>query len=132
MIRTVAVLIAAGLLATPLVGGEPVSKKILGTWSRTKDDAKFQFKFTADTVTFMADGPLGKLELDGDYGITKEGSVYGRIRKVREGAGPTAGELFGFTVGVKGEVLTISDWRGSGGVALATFLQGEYKKGEAK
>jgi hypothetical protein len=127
MIGTAAV--AVLFLAAPLFSGEQAAKKPLGTWSRTKDDATYRFTFTEDSVRFVADGGgIGKLELDGDYAVTKDGHLYGRVRKILEGTGPNAGDLFGFTFRIKGDTLTISDWRGSGAVALATVLQGEYKK----
>jgi hypothetical protein len=132
MARTVTAVAAVLLAAVTLSAGEPAAKKPLGTWERTKDDTKYQFKITADAMHFTADGPSGKLELDADFAVTKEGHLFGRIRKIKEGAGPQAGDLFGFAFTVKGDTLTITDWRGSGAAGLAQFLQGDYKKVEGK
>src|SRR5947209_10665793 len=80
------------LLAAPVFSGGQAAKKPLGTWQRTKDDVTFRFTFTEDGVRFLSDGGGGKLELDGDYAVTKDGHLYGRVRKVLEGSGPSAGD----------------------------------------
>ena len=64
-----------------------------------------------------------------DYGISKDGkNLFGRIRTVKEGGGPAKGDLFTFAYRVKGDTLTITDLKGTGAIALAQALQGEYKK----
>ncbi len=133
MTRIVCAAVTAVLvLAAPLLSGEQTAKKPLGTWSRTKDDATHRFTFAENGVHFLGESNFGKLELDADYAVTKDGHLYGRIRKVIEGAGPKAGELYGFKFKLKGDTLTISDWQGTGGAALGQFLQGEYKKVDTK
>src|SRR4051812_10822778 len=114
--------------------GEKSAKKPLGTWTRTKDDTTVKWHFTAATLHFQSDGPLGKLELEADYGISKDGkTLFGRVRTVKEGTGPAKGDLFSFGFTTKGDTFTVTDWKGTGAAGLAgPFLQGEYKKGEAK
>jgi hypothetical protein len=116
--------------ALTLSAGETAKKKgPLGEWVRTKDDSTVTFKFTADTLYFTSDSTLGKIDLEADYGISKDGkNLFGRIRTVKEGGGPAKGDLFSFGIRVKGDTLTISDLKGTGAIALAQSLQGEYKK----
>jgi hypothetical protein len=116
------------LLGLTLPAGEPAAKKLRGSWSRTKDDTTTKFTFLADGVHYVSEGPLGKLELEADYAVTKDGkNVYGRVRTVKEGSGPAKGDLFGFGFTTKGDTLTITDWKGTGIVGLAAVLQGDYK-----
>jgi hypothetical protein len=117
-----------------LSAGEKSGKKPLGSWTRTKDDTTMTFRFTEDTLHFVSDGGLGKLVVESDYGISKDGKVvFGRIRSIKEGTGPNKDDLFSFGCTVKGNTLTITDFKGSGATAVAaSFLQGDYKKVEAK
>jgi hypothetical protein len=129
-----AALTAALLTVATLSAGETSAKKPLGTWTRTKDDTTITFKFTNDTLHYMSEGGLGKLIVEADYAMSKDGKVlFGRIRTIKEGMGPDKGDLFGFGCTVKGDTLTITDFKGTGATALAaTFIQGDYKKGETK
>ncbi len=120
------------LAAMALPAGETSAKKLLGTWSRTKDDATVHFKFQPDGLHFFSESALGKLDLEVDYGVSKDGKVlFGRIRTVKEGLGPVKGDLLSFGFTIAGDTLNITDWKGTGVVGLAAALQGEYKK-EAK
>ena len=51
---------------------------------------------------------------------------------VKEGTGVDKGDLFGFGYELKGDILTISDWKGTGGAGFGFVLQGEYKKSDSK
>jgi hypothetical protein len=127
--------VTAMLLGTlTLSAGEgPAKKGLAGEWVRNKDDSTVTFKFTADTLYFTSDSALGKLELEADYGVSKDGkNLFGRIRTVKEGGGPAKGDLFTFAYRVKGDTLTITDLKGTGAIALAQALQGEYKKAGGK
>jgi hypothetical protein len=117
-----------------LSAGEPSAKKPLGTWTRTKDDTTITFKFTGDTLHYTSEGGLGKLVVDADYAMSKDGKVlFGRIHTIKEGMGPDKGDLFSFGCAVKGNTLSITDFKGTGATALAaTFIQGDYKKVETK
>jgi hypothetical protein len=129
-----AALTAALLSVVTLSAGETAAKKPTGTWTRTKDGSTMTFKFTPDTLLFTSDGDLGKLVVESDYGISKDGKVvFGRIRTIKEGTGPGKDDLFSFGCTIKGDTLTITDFKGTGATAAASaFLQGDYKKGEGK
>jgi hypothetical protein len=125
---TAAVLTAALLSGLALSAGEPGAQKPKGIYARTKDDTLTRFTFKDGEVLYFSEGPLGKLELEADYAVAKDGkNLYGRIRTVKEGAGPAKGDLFTFAFKIKGDTLTITDWKGTGVLALAAVLQGEYK-----
>jgi len=129
---TVAALTAALLSGLALSAGEPGVNKPQGSYARTKDDTLTRFTFNSGDIHYFSEGPLGKLELEADYAVTKDGkNLYGRIRTVKEGAGPAKGDLFSFAFKINGDTLTITDWKGTGFLALAADLQGEYKR-EAK
>jgi hypothetical protein len=121
------------LLGLSLPAGEPAAKKPQGTWTRTVNDSTYEFKFTADTIQYTSQGPLGKMVLEADYASTRDNKVvFARVRTVKEGSGPAKGDLFSFGFSVKGDSLTITDWKGTGIVGLAGFLQGEYKRAAGK
>jgi len=120
--------------AVTLPAGEKTAGKgPRGEWVRNKDDSTVTFKFTPDTLYFTSDSALGKLELEADYGVSKDGkNLFGRVRTVKEGGGPAKGDLFSFSYKVKGDTLTITDLKGTGAIALVQALQGEYKKAGGK
>ena len=122
-------LTAVLLLGLSLQAGEPAAKQLQGTWTRTMNDSMYEFKFTADTIHYTSDGPLGKMVLEADYATTKDSKVvFARVRTIKEGSGPVKGDLFSFGFKAKGDSLTITDWKGTGAAGLAGFLQGEYKR----
>jgi hypothetical protein len=130
---TVAALTSLLLFTLTLSAGETSAKKPLGKWTRTKHDTTVRFHFTNETIHFISDGPFGKLEVEADYGISKDGKVlFGRIRTVKEGGGVGKGDLLSFDFKIKGDTLTISDWKGTGGAGFGIFLQGDYKKTDDK
>jgi hypothetical protein len=122
------------LLGITVFAGQGDTKKApVGTWTRTKDDTTVKFEIKSDMVRCIIDGPLGKLDVEADYGMSHDGkAVFGRIRKVKEGTGVDKGDLFGFGYELKGDILTISDWKGTGGAGFGFVLQGEYKKSDSK
>jgi hypothetical protein len=134
MLRHMTVGLAAVLLlGLSLSAGEPAGKKLQGTWARTVNDSMYEFKFTGDTIHYTSEGPLGKMVVEADYATTRDGKVvFARVRSLKEGSGPVKGDLFSFGFQVKGDALTISDWKGTGAVGLAGFLQGDYRKADGK
>jgi hypothetical protein len=135
MKRVAITALTVGLLGvlTAFAGQSDSKKGPLGTWTRTKDDTMVKFEIKSDMVRCIVDGPLGKLDVEADYALSNDGkAVFGRIRKVKEGTGVDKGDLFGFGYELKGEMLTISDWKGTGGAGFGFVLQGEYKKAASK
>jgi hypothetical protein len=114
----------------PAQGEDSAAKKPIGVWSRSVNDQKITFDFRADgmVVTLVINGETIKAE--GDYGITKEGRVFGILNKVtKSGDGPNEGDLFSFKVKVNDTKLTIDDLRGTKDSSEAQQLvQGDYEK----
>ena len=80
-------------------------------------------------VTLVINGETIKAE--GDYGITKDGRIFGILNKVTKsgGDGPNEGDLFSFKVKVSDNKLTIDDLRGTKDSSEAQQLvQGDYEK----
>src|SRR4051812_1524552 len=105
-LMTAAALTAALLGGMALSAGENPAKKLKGSYARTKDDTLSRFTFTPDGLLFFADGPLGKMDVEADYGVSKDGkTVYGRVRTVKEGGGPAKGDLFSFSFSTRDATL---------------------------
>lgn len=124
-------IIASGLVCglIALADQPGVKRPPLGTWYRNKDNTVVRFEIKSDVVHYTSEGPLGRLELDADYGVSSDSKfLFARIRAVKEGSGIATGELLSFGYSIKGETMTITDWKGTGGAAFASFLQGDYKK----
>jgi hypothetical protein len=118
-------------LAVPARGEETAAKKPIGVWTKSVNEQKITFDFKDDgmVVTIVINGDTIKGE--GDYGITKDGRVFGILNKVTKPGsdGPSEGDLFSFKVSVKDNKLTIDDLKGSKESADAQQLvHGEYEK----
>jgi hypothetical protein len=114
---------------------ESAHKKLEGIWTKTSGDVKvvFQFKKHALRCT-LADGDK-KISADADYGMTKDGVVFGRVGNVEKTGtenGPAEGMLFSFRTVVKDGTLTISDLTGPGGDEAKQIVEGDYKGGAGK
>src|SRR5580704_284909 len=85
--------------AMPLTAGDTKAKKPIGTWSRSVGDIEVKFRFEADTLKCTIMGMGVVIDIDADYGVSKDGTVFGRVNKVEKKgicAGPKVGELFTF------------------------------------
>jgi hypothetical protein len=69
---------------------------------------------------------------EADCATTKDGVVYGRVRKVTVGNGPAENDVFSFRYDVDKDTLELSSWKGSGFVAQGVILEGKYKRVAAK
>jgi hypothetical protein len=115
----------------PVRGADSDAKKPIGVWTKSVNDQKITFDFKADgmVVTLVINGETIKAE--GDYGITKDGRIFGILNKVTKsgGDGPNEGDLFSFKVKVSDNKLTIDDLRGTKDSSEAQQLvQGDYEK----
>jgi hypothetical protein len=118
-------------LAVTARGEDAAAKKPIGVWTKSVNDQKITFDFKDDgmVVTLVINGETIKAE--GDYGITKEGRVFGILTKVTKPGsdGPNEGDLFSFKVSAKDNKLTIDDLKGTKDSSEAQQLvQGEYEK----
>jgi hypothetical protein len=128
--KRVAIVTLAALvcLSAPLTGGETKTKKHVGTWTRSANDVEVKFEIKDDNTLKCTIAGMGlTLIVDADYGVSKDGVVFGRISKVeKKGAdvGPNAGDLFSFKCEVKDGTLKISDLHPA---EAREIIEGDYK-----
>lgn len=131
-------LVVVLLVGTTLPAQDKTAAKPLGTWVKDLGDAKVTFQLKADALHCIIAGGGITLTIDADYGVAKDGVIFGRISRVdRQGTdvGPTVGELFSFKYAVKKDVMTISDLKGASAGEARTLIEGDYKgakKGKEK
>jgi hypothetical protein len=132
MLRSTVLAAAVVLLCTaPLTARDTKTKKPLGTWIKSGGDVEVKFHFEADTLrcTISAMGLV--IDVDGDYGMSKDGTIFGRLSKVEKkgiDGGPKAGDLFTFRVKMKDNVLTISNLGPEDNADARQLIEGDYKK----
>jgi hypothetical protein len=132
MTRWVTALALALVVVAPLAAAD-AAKKPLGTWTRTAGDATVSFHFKADGLTVVLKGEGDrKIEALADYGVSKDGVVFGRISKVtRTGieGGPEEGDLFSFRLKVEKDKATLSDLGGTHvNEDAKRLVEGDYEK----
>jgi hypothetical protein len=130
--RLAVALIALLLPALAAAEEKKAAKKPTGTYSREAGDRKLAFAFKADTLTISLTAGETKMTIEADYGVTKEGVLYGVMTKVEKkgtDAGPSKGDLFSFQFDVSGSELTISDLKGTHvNDESRKIVEGVYKK----
>ncbi len=113
-------------------------KKPLGTWKRIAGDTTITFEIKADSAHFtVVNSNNGNtIEVEADYGVTKDGVVFGRINKVTKKGGddgPSEGDLFSFRFSIDKDKLTVSELKTSaGGEDAKQAVEGEYTKEKDK
>lgn len=124
-------LVAAGAWAADTDKGP--AKKPLGKWERKAGDAEIRFSFKEDggmhATVSMGDNSV---DVDGAYGVTKDGTLFGIITKVEKKGGeggPSEGTLFSFKFTVDKDKLTLSDFKATEGHDEAkSLIEGDFKK----
>jgi hypothetical protein len=134
MTRLGALTVSVVLLASAApAADEPAArvKKLLGTWEHSAAGFKVTLEFKADqTLTCRVDGAPAKVLMEADYGVTKDGVVFGLVSKVTKdgtGEGPEKGELFRFEFVPEKNKATLKNLKPAGDDAK-TVLEGEYKR----
>jgi hypothetical protein len=116
--------------AMPLAAADEV-KKPTGTWTKKAGEITVTFTIKGDGLTVSLKGD-GKIEATADYGVSKDGVLFGRISKVtKEGidGGPEEGDLFSFRFKVEKDKLTISELTAAKTSDEAKKLvEGDYEK----
>jgi hypothetical protein len=97
-------LAAAWVLPAPAADKEPSRTRPVGTWERPITDGKTTFTFTAESFQVAVVSGNATVNIEGDYGVTKDGTLFSIVTKVdRDGTseGPSERDLFrfGFTLG---------------------------------
>src|SRR5438477_1041041 len=117
--------------AVPAAAADEV-KKPVGTWLKKDGERAVTFQIKADGMhVVLKAGEDQKVEVDADYGVTKDGVLFGRISKVMKpgGEGPEEGDLFSFHFKVEKDKLVITDLTGTKVSDDAKkFVEGDYEK----
>ncbi len=113
-----------------LTAAEPApepARKPLGTWEHKVADNLIRLQFTPDLLTVHIEGGATRIDLKADYGVTRNGTVFGILTQVeKDGAdSPNAGDLFSFKVEFTKDKLTLSELKPDGDQARA-LLHGNY------
>jgi hypothetical protein len=140
MVRWVTAALALGLVgAAPLGAADKAEdgKKPLGTWTRKIDQGTVTFQIKADGLHVILKGDDDhKIDVAADYGVTKDGVLFGRVNKVTKenvSGGPEDGDLFSFRFKVEKGKLTVSDLNSSrGGEQAKQHIEGEYEQQKDK
>ena len=117
--------------AVPATAADEV-KKPVGTWTKKEGNITitFQIKDGGMHVALKGEGDQ-KFDVDADYGVTKDGVLFGRVNKVEKsgGAGPEEGELFSFRFKVEKDKFTLSDLTGTKvDEGAKKVIEGDYEK----
>jgi hypothetical protein len=123
--------------AAPAAGEKDAhKKKLAGTWKRSLGENSITFTFKGNTLHALVKTTEQTLHVDADYGISKDGVLFGRISKAnKEGddGGPSEGDLFSFRFRIEGNTLTLSDLKTpQENDEAKELLQGEYFKQKEK
>ena len=115
-----------------LVRAEDAPKKPLGTWTRSAGDAEVTFAVKAERLKVTLKRGGATVEADVDYGVSKDGVLFGRVNKVTKTGtndGPDEGDLFSFKFTVVDGKMTVEELKGKSDSAEAKqLIEGEYKK----
>ena len=107
-------------------------KNLNGTWFKSVGEHEIEFSFKDSVLIITLKRGGEKLVLDCDIASSRDGRIFGTVSSVKEsgiqGAGEK-GDLFGFKVQRKGELVEISDLRGTNvNDAARNLVEGEFKK----
>jgi hypothetical protein len=128
-----AVLVLASLAAyvVSVQAEDAKAKRPTGTWEKKIGDNQIQLDIKEGSVRITVTTAEATIAVDADYGITKDGTIYGIITKVEKKGtceGPTEGDLFSFKYSLQNDVLNLKDLKGSRDSEEAKqLIEGEYK-----
>lgn len=106
-------------------------EKIIGTWTHTVGEHTITFTFKGDTLQALMKGEGNGIRIDADYGVSKDGVLFGRINKVEQEGnnGGSEGDLFSFRFKVNDANMTVSDLKTSReNDQSKDLVEGDYKK----
>jgi peroxiredoxin/mono/diheme cytochrome c family protein len=104
----------------------------IGTWKSSAGQATAEIKITEEGFELSLSLPPNKLAFEADCTTTKDGTLFGRVRKVKVGNGPVFDDVFGFQYELHEDTLKITSWKGSGVMAQGVILEGTYTRGADK
>ena len=133
MTRWVTAALALCVISTVSLAAAEPAKKPVGTFTKKEGDISITFAIKADgmIVTIKGEGDR-KIETTADYGLSKDGVLFGRISKIKkEGVegGPEEGDLFSLRYKVEKDKLVISDLMGAKiSDEAKKLIEGDYEK----
>jgi hypothetical protein len=117
--------------AAPLAAADE-AKKPQGTWTKTDGERKITFHIKPDGMQVVLKASEDrKIEVVTDYGVTKDGILFGRVNKVTKpgNEGPEEGDLFSFRFKVEKDKLVLSDLTGTRiNDEAKKIIEGDYEK----
>jgi hypothetical protein len=127
-----AALATALLVGAAWAGGEASAKKPVGDFARKAGDNSVTFHFKAHSLKVKLASQGARLEIEADFGVSRDGHLFGRVSKV-EAQGvdnpPPVGHLFSFRYAFADDGgLTISELKGTDSDEARQLVQGDYKK----
>jgi uncharacterized protein (TIGR03066 family) len=133
MTRWVLAALALGLVCAAPLAAADATKKPVGTWTKSEGDVSVTFDIKKDGgLTVTLKGGDRKIEVTGDYGLSKDGVLFARISKIKKenvDGGPEEGDLFSFRYKVEKDKLVISDLNAPKTDDQAKKLvEGDYEK----
>jgi hypothetical protein len=104
----------------------------VGVWKSGLGQPNAEIKVTEEGFELTLSMPPNRLAFEADCTTTKDGTLYGRVRKLKVGNGPVPDDVFGFQYEVQGDSMKISGWKGSGVMAQGVILEGTYTRSADK
>jgi hypothetical protein len=108
--------------------GPAHSERLLGKWVRgTEASPEARLDFEDGKFTWRVGDHT---RLDGEYGATSDGIVYGIFTRVEteDARSPQEEDVFSFRFRVDGDTLTIRDVKGNGSEEVKKAVQGRYRR----
>jgi hypothetical protein len=113
-------------------GEKAAAKKPLGSWKRKAGDFTITFNIKEDAIRVVVVNGENAIDVQSDYGVTKDGVLFGRISKVTKKGiteGPSDGDLFSLQFKIDKDTLTLSEYKSThDSPDVKQLLQGDYEK----
>lgn len=107
-------------------------KGLNGTWNKSSGEHDIEFFFKESTLLITLKRGGEKLVLECDVAASRDGRIFGTVSNIKEGGIQGAserGDLFGFKVQLKGELLELHDLRGTNvNEGAKNLVEGVFKK----
>jgi hypothetical protein len=120
------------LLTTAASADEPAArtKKLIGAWERSLGGTTVVFHFKTDQMTVKVTDGGATIDVEGEYGVTKAGVVYGIVTKVTKTGtddGPSEGDVFRFRFTPDGKKATLDDLKPATD-EVKKLIEGAYER----
>ncbi|HLJ97072.1 MAG TPA: hypothetical protein VKU02_28165 [Gemmataceae bacterium] len=109
---------------------DAAKSKPLGIWKRSLGDHSITFAIRPDTLQVVVKSGGNTLQLEADYGVSKDGVLFARVSKVvKDVEGPSEGDLFSLRFKVHNDTLTVSELKSPHeGDGAKELVEGEYRR----